>query len=247
MNKRKLLILVVILFVAAFGASTLGYFLLYQYNNEIPFISTTVHGTTTIHPDTEDNDQTSNMSTPLLQYPSIVGSNYIFEDYSTLDDLVAMRRFTIPNKYNNSMMLLTAYRTYFSNNPYGSKIIATLADQNAAFVEIYQQTLAPSSHWQSIVVHVGGFTQDNCGDIDIVYTLDNSSVTALFIDNSHLDAILRDSQCQNRPDDPQSEEFIYGRFCNERSSCLQKYFTHPDNKQKLQSDLLNIVRELPTK
>ena len=129
------------------------------------------------------------------------------------------------------------------------------ADQNAGFSEIFQLDLGSFKHWKSIKVHVGEFAQDYCGEnIDIVYTLDSNTVTALFFDNSNRDLILSKAHCPHFPDylndgtetPPAGIDIseAFSHFCSERSSCIQEYFKKQANRKKLQSSFINVAREL---
>ncbi len=231
------------------GVGTIGYLVLQHHYNSEP-LNDIAQGIGAPQADIETEKQDSINNSPPPRYPSIVGATYKFDNYTDLGEEIAMRRFNIPNGSTDSMDLFTAYQSYFSNNNSHRDKIVTLADTNAAFSDIFQHEFGASAHWQSITAHVGEFSQDNCGDITIVYTLENSAVTAVFIDNLKVESILSDSQCPLNPeqlldkDKPVETGLIFGLFCQERARCLQNYFANPDNKKKLQSEWLNVVRDL---
>ncbi len=233
------------------GVGTVGYLILQHHYNSEP-LNDIAEGVDTVQSDIETERQDSTNNSPPLRYPSVVGANYKFDNYTDLGEEIAMRRFSIPTGAVGSIELFTAYQSYFSNTNRHRDKIVTLADTNAAFSDIFQHEFGSSAHWQSITAHVGEFSQDNCGDITIVYTLENSAVTAVFIDNLKVESILSDSQCPLNPEQlldkdenkPDEIGLIFGRFCRERASCLQNYFVNPDNKKKLQSEWLNVVRDL---
>ena len=199
-----------------------------------------------LHADTKPDFQDSTHVTPQLRYPNIVGATYKHEDYTDLDEEVGMRKFTIPNGTVGTIYLHSVYQSYFSSDLSAELKITRLADSDAAFSDIFQLVLDSTKHWKSIVVHVGEFAQDYCGEnIEIIYTLNSVEVSALFFDNSNRDAILKDSQCPLMPQNLPSERWMeLSAFCKERASCLRNYFENPSNRNKLQSEFIKLVSDL---
>lgn len=252
-NKKKILAIITVVAIMIVGTGAAGYIFLQHNNiNEIsPRIATQRLNVTQTDIKSDANNL-ADTSAP-RRYPAIVGVTYKFKDRTSIDDRVAMRDFTIPNGQADLFYLSTAYQSYFSAKEDSNDKISVLADLDSRFTEIFQQDLGSSVRWQSIAVHVGEFAQDECGDdIDIIYTLENRTITAAFFDNSALELILNDSQCPRKPEhlkdgaenDAWNKKRAFGHFCEERASCLQKYFVNPDNQKKLQSEFINLVREL---
>lgn len=206
--------------------------------------------------DNQDNENAA-YTTPQYRYPNIIDHVYEFEDKTSIDDLVGMRTFSIPADRTEPLELTVAYQSYFQGRDDRTKI-ATLVDYDAAFTAIFKTRIGSSRSWQTIEVLVGEFAQDYCGaNIDIVYFLNNSEVSSVFIDNSARDLILSDSKCPKIPGyledgtEPPPVGIDLGKafthFCDERASCLAEYLKKPANIKKLKSTFTNVVRELQIK
>lgn len=196
-----------------------------------------------------------NAPTPVktLRYPSLTNASFEHEDYTVLDETVAIRKYVIPTGQGTSIDLITAYQSSFASNENPSRKITWIADTDAAFSSSYQQSFGSVGKWDRVTVDVGDFAQDYCGDVKIVYTFEHKEVIAIRVGNSHSeDSVLKDSACSLQFDSENStstetDGSRFGQFCQSRARCLKDYFSLPDNAHKLNAPFLPIVRDLEFK
>lgn len=250
-NKKTLSIISVV--VVAFVAGGFAYMQFQQSNIDEQQTADVSKKSGENESDTKQDNQDLPDNMPPLRFPSLVGVAFEYNDDTSDGNNIPLRTFTVPSDSGKSFPLTAAYQSYFSNKDSNSSKITDLTGGGAAFSDIYQQDLGSSDVWKSIIVQIGDSAQDECGDdIGIVYLLSNSEVAAVFSDDTPVKHILDDSQCPRKPENLITEKAIAdfahskstGVFCKERADCIQKYFENSDNKKKLQSKLLNLVRDL---
>lgn len=201
----------------------------------------------------DNSDEQDNL--PPLRFPSLVGVTFKYEDATDTSDgnSLPLRTFTVPYGQGKSFPLTAAYQSYFENRRDNSDKITYITGGDAGFSNIYEQDLGSSDAWNSISVHIGDFAQDECDDhLGILYLLNNADVVAIFSDETNNNHIIEDTKCPQKPENLITEkeiaEFAHskstGVFCQERAACIRKYFENSDNKKKLQSELINVVRDL---
>lgn len=169
---------------------------------------------------------------PQIRRPHIVGGNYEYEDSGSIDETIATRLFVVPMGAGQSIRLDTSYD------------FSPLAASDAAFNGIYRQKLSPSKYWQSIEVSVGYFSQDDgCSDkLDVVYTLSNQKVFAMFSDNT----VLAYSDCERSNFGSEGNGSRWD-MCKQEIQCIKNYFKDLENRKNLYSTQLEIVRKLNVK
>jgi hypothetical protein len=72
-------------------------------------------------------------------------------------------------------------------------------------------------------------------------------VTVEFNDNTGLGYRIRlDADCPAKPEAPKDLDGYnaFQAYCQARDACLMKYFENPGNTKILQSELINLVRDL---
>lgn len=252
MFKKKLLFIIAFVLLVI-GTSSFVYFKVQESNSDNQqTVDEAIYSNDNKIENEQGNQDLSNDTTQ-PRYPSTVGVIFKFRDDYSIGNEIPIRAFTIPTKPDESFQLSTAYQSYFSPKDDSSQKIMELTGGGAAFSDIYQKPFEANENWKSIVVQIGDFAQDECGDdIDIAYLLSNEKVSVLFFDNTPVKQIVNDSQCPRKPENFISEKAeadfarskSTGTFCNERATCIQKYFSNTVNKEKLNSTFLNVVRDL---
>ncbi|MEN3109969.1 hypothetical protein ACFONG_12470 [Uliginosibacterium paludis] len=185
-------------------------------------------------------------SPPVPAYPQSVGASLPYEDSTgSFDENLGLRTFMLPLANGQSLHLTAAYLSQMQDRHDPSDRTFALADLNAGFTSIYAVETAAGTHWRKALVQVGEFSQDYCGDIEIVHYLESAKVSAIsFGDRVLTDEILSEAHCPVKQDYIQDEHTPiapgtdpFGDFCKARSECLVKYLSQPEKADKLRKSL----------
>lgn len=191
---------------------------------------------------------------PAPNFPVAVDGSVKFEDSirAGIDERSSFRTFEIPVAAGDTRYLTAVYLDepeWQDDRDEDGRLITRLADLNAAFSTDVAVDLSKVGTWERIRVHVGGFSQDNCGDVEAMVSFRSGRIFGV-ADIGDAEINFPASQCPLKLDDYRANKAKFGTrdgldeysaFCAVRRECLQAYYSQPENQEPLRPQWLEKV------
>ncbi len=177
-----------------------------------------------------------------------------FEDfpYSGADERSSYRQFTLPIKEHDPIVLIAANlddELWHEDSKKDDALIFRLFDLDAAFIPIAAYEVPPAGDWQRVSAHIGGFAQDGCGGVDLIYSLRKQNIFAVFsaspkdVDFSRSGCPLEQKDFRSSPGWHPDLKDETGEFCSYRAKCLQEYYAVEANRAVFTQTWLKQITE----
>lgn len=224
-------------------------------HNAAPVPAPALPVTPHLSPSVEQAVPASNLGRPAPIFVESVDPNIKHEDfpYSGEDERSSYRQFTVPIKEHDPIVLMAANlddELWLGDRDNDVALISRLFDLDAAFIPVATYGLLSTGDWERIVVYVGGFAQDGCGGVDLVYSMRKQNIFAVFsanskdVDFSRSGCPLEQKDFKSSPSGRPNLENEADGFCSYRAKCLQTYYASEANRGTFTSSYLHQIAEL---
>ena len=191
---------------------------------------------------------------PAPVFPESTAPGVKIEDfpYAGIDERSSYRVFTIPTEAKEAVVLIAANLDdplWQHDRNDDDSLITRLFDGDAAFGGIAAYDISNASGWESIKAHIGGFSQDYCGDVTVIYSFRKKGAFAVTgagsINFASSSCPLTHVEFQASSAWKENLEDEYGEFCRYRSKCLMDYFDVKENRVNFIPKWLEQVAAIP--